>query len=115
MSTPATALLFACLALPPAAEAAVCTRQRPPHTVAPLELYTSEGCSSCPPADRWLQELPQKFGPDQLLALSLHVDYWDYIGWKDHFAQPQFTERQRQLSRLGPAAARSIPPRFLPA
>ena len=100
MSTPATALLFACLALPLAAEAAVCSRQSPPHTVALLELYTSEGCSSCPPADRWLQELPQKFGPDQLLALSLHVDYWDYIGWKDRFAQPQFTERQRQLSRL---------------
>ncbi len=100
MSAPATALLVACLAVPLAAEAAICSRQSPPHTVALLELYTSEGCSSCPPADRWLQELPQKFGPDQLLALSLHVDYWDYIGWKDRFAQPQFAERQRQLSRL---------------
>lgn len=100
MSAPANVLLFACLALPLAVEAAICSRQSPPQTVALLELYTSEGCSSCPPADRWLQELPQRFGPDQLLALSLHVDYWDYIGWKDRFAQPQFTERQRQLSRL---------------
>jgi hypothetical protein len=86
--------------MPLAAEAATCSRQSPAHTVALLELYTSEGCNSCPPADRWLRELPQKFGAEQLVALSLHVDYWDYIGWKDRFAQAKFTERQRQLSRL---------------
>jgi hypothetical protein len=101
MSSPATVLLLASLAMPLAAEAATCSRQSPAHTVALLELYTSEGCNSCPPADRWLRELPQKFGAEQLVALSLHVDYWDYIGWKDHFAQARFTERQRQLSRLG--------------
>lgn len=100
MSFPATVLLLASLAVPMAAEAATCSRQSPAHTVALLELYTSEGCSSCPPADRWLRELPQKFGAEQLVALALHVDYWDYIGWKDRFAQARFTERQRQLSRL---------------
>jgi hypothetical protein len=100
MSSPATVLLFASLAVPLAAEAATCSRQSPAHTVALLELYTSEGCNSCPPADRWLRELPQIFGAEQLVALSLHVDYWDYIGWKDRFAQAKFTERQRQLSRL---------------
>jgi hypothetical protein len=100
MSSPATVLLLASLAVPLAAEAATCSRQSPAHTVALLELYTSEGCNSCPPADRWLRELPQTFGAEQLVVLSLHVDYWDYIGWKDRFAQAKFTERQRQLSRL---------------
>jgi hypothetical protein len=69
----------------------------PPHRVALLELYTSEGCSSCPPADRWLNEL--KLPRDQLIPLALHVDYWDSLGWPDPFAQHAFTERQQRLSR----------------
>lgn len=90
-----------CLALPVvAAQAVSCSAQSPAHTVALIELYTSEGCSSCPPADRWLVELSRRFTAEQLLALSLHVDYWDYIGWKDSFAQAQFSERQRWLSQL---------------
>jgi hypothetical protein len=100
MPSPATVLLLVSLAVPMAAEAATCSHQSPAHTVALLELYTSEGCNSCPPADRWLRELAQKFAAEQLVALALHVDYWDYIGWKDRFAQARFTERQRQLSRL---------------
>jgi hypothetical protein len=61
--------------------------------VAPVvvELYTSEGCSSCPPADRWLSGL--KGRPD-VVALAFHVDYWDRLGWVDRFADPAFTERQ---------------------
>ena len=60
--------------------------------VAPVvELYTSEGCSSCPPADRWLSKL--KADPT-VVALAFHVDYWDRLGWKDRFASAAFTERQ---------------------
>ena len=77
-----------------------CERSSPPHTVALIELYTSEGCSSCPPADRWLSTLVSRFGPNQLIPLSLHVDYWDYIGWRDPFAQPKFSERQRRLAKI---------------
>jgi hypothetical protein len=61
-----------------------------------VELFTSQGCSSCPPADEFLAELARR--PD-VLALGLHVDYWDYIGWKDPFAQRAHTERQRSYSR----------------
>lgn len=55
-----------------------------------VELYTSQGCSSCPPADALLGKLAKR---DDVIALALHVDYWDYIGWKDAFASAQFTAR----------------------
>jgi hypothetical protein len=61
-----------------------------------IELFTSQGCSSCPPSDEYLGELAKR--PD-IVALSFHVDYWDYIGWKDPYAAPQFTERQRGYAR----------------
>src|SRR5688572_19390910 len=57
-----------------------------------VELFTSEGCSSCPPADAFMEDLAQR---QYVLPLSFHVDYWDYIGWKDRFADPVFTNRQR--------------------
>ncbi|MDI3337380.1 DUF1223 domain-containing protein [Defluviimonas aestuarii] len=57
-----------------------------------VELYTSQGCSSCPPADKILGELAAR---DDVIALGLHVDYWDYIGWKDIFANRQYSDRQR--------------------
>ena len=57
-----------------------------------VELFTSEGCSSCPPADALLFDLRQR---DGVIALAYHVDYWDYLGWKDRFAQHEFTTRQR--------------------
>ncbi len=65
-------------------------------SAAPLvvELYTSEGCSSCPPADRWLSTLK---GRGDVVALSFHVSYWDQLGWRDPFASAVFTERQRRL------------------
>lgn len=63
-----------------------------------VELYTSEGCSSCPPADRWLSRLVE-IPPDEIdvLALAFHVDYWDYLGWKDRFASADYSQRQRDL------------------
>lgn len=61
-----------------------------------VELFTSQGCSSCPTADEFLMELVAR--PD-IIALSMHVDYWDYIGWKDTFAQPQFTSRQKSYAK----------------
>jgi hypothetical protein len=62
-----------------------------------VELFTSEGCSSCPPADRVLSQL-EKQQPNgneaEIITLALHVDYWNYLGWKDEFSQKQFSERQ---------------------
>jgi hypothetical protein len=66
--------------------------------VALLELYTSEGCNSCPPTDRWVSNLPQpQFVPQRLVVLAFHVDYWNYLGWQDRFSQRRFTERQQAL------------------
>jgi hypothetical protein len=76
-----------------------CQATSPSHRVALVELFTSEGCSSCPPADRWLSSLRAAgFGFDRVVPLSLHVGYWDYIGWKDPYAKPVFTERQRRYA-----------------
>ncbi|MSP98664.1 MAG: DUF1223 domain-containing protein [Betaproteobacteria bacterium] len=83
-----------------AAASGQCMKQSPVHTVALVELYTSEGCDSCPPADRWLSGLGGHPAPDSMVPLSLHVDYWDTIGWKDRFADARFTARQRELASL---------------
>lgn len=68
-----------------------------------VELYTSQGCSSCPPADEFMAKLVTN--PD-VIALALHVDYWDYIGWKDEFAYAAFTDRQKDYARA--AGSRTI-------
>jgi len=79
-----------------AAPAPVC-RAEARATVTPvLELYTSEGCSSCPPADRWLSALR---APGGAVIQAFHVGYWDYIGWVDRFASPTHTARQRQIAQ----------------
>ncbi len=65
-----------------------------------IELYTSEGCSSCPPADRWLSSLKNNSELfKSFIPIALHVDYWDYIGWKDPFSQKKFTEKQRSYAQ----------------
>jgi hypothetical protein len=64
-----------------------------------VELFTSQGCSSCPPAEAYLGELATR---DDLIVLSMHVNYWDYIGWKDPFASEETTNRQRAYGlRIG--------------
>jgi hypothetical protein len=95
------ALLLALAALVAPAQAAQCQARSGPHTTALVELYTSEGCDSCPPADRWLQGLAGRgLAPQRVVPLSLHVNYWDYIGWKDPYAQQRFSDRQRKLAQV---------------
>ena len=86
------------------AAASTCSAESGKSRVALLELYTSEGCDSCPSTDRWFSRLPQRgYTPQQVLALAFHVDYWNYLGWKDPYAQAQFSARQREASRRNQA------------
>jgi hypothetical protein len=88
------------LSAPSPSWSAQCVKQSPAHTVALVELYTSEGCNSCPPADQWLSRIARNsHSEDVVIPLSLHVDYWDRLGWADRFADPRFGERQRELVR----------------
>ncbi len=64
-----------------------------------LELFTSQGCSSCPPADALLSEIESKYTNKDVIALSYHVDYWNYIGWKDPFSKKAFSDKQRAYGR----------------
>jgi hypothetical protein len=110
------ALAFAIVSFPayPAPSAGQCVKQSPSHAVALVELYTSEGCSSCPPADRWISQTATKgYGVDELIRLSLHVDYWDQLGWKDHFASRKFSERQSNLAGLANSRTVYTPEVFL--
>lgn len=93
-------LLLALLMFPALSWAAQCSAQSGPNTAALVELYTSEGCSSCPPADRWLASLGRRYPGGNVVPLALHVDYWDYIGWKDAYAKREFSLRQRKFSQL---------------
>ena len=83
------------------------------NTVALVELYTSQGCSSCPPADRWLSQLPSRIDANRAIPLALHVGYWDYIGWKDPFAKREFNDRQSQLAALNGNGTRYTPGVFV--
>jgi hypothetical protein len=99
----AAALVVAPLAFP--AQAAQCSAKSSERTTALVELYTSEGCDSCPPADRWLSSLGAKgYAPGRVVPIALHVDYWDYIGWKDPYAKPIFAGRQRKMAQLARSA-----------
>lgn len=89
-------LPFLCLTILPGLAAAACTEVSGEHRVPVLELYTSEGCDSCPPADGWVSKLSSRgLGPDRMVVLGFHVDYWDKLGWRDPFAQRVFSDRQR--------------------
>lgn len=82
-----------------AALAKECRANSGQYTTSLLELYTSEGCSSCPPADEWISQI--NVDKSAVTPLAFHVDYWDYIGWTDLFAKPEYSQRQRQNSALG--------------
>jgi hypothetical protein len=94
--SPALAFAIAGLAAfahAPSRAAEACTAKSAAGITPVVELYTSEGCNSCPPADRWLSKL--KADPS-VVALAFHVDYWDRLGWKDRFASAAFTGRQAE-------------------
>ena len=95
-------LVFVAVLLPNAAAfGAQCKASSPAHTLALVELYSSEGCSSCPPADEWLRSLEKRgYGADRIAPVAFHVDYWDYIGWKDRFADPRYSARQRNQAAI---------------
>ena len=70
-------------------------------TVPVLELYTSEGCSSCPPAEKFLQQLMRESSAHhQVIPLAFHVDYWNYLGWQDPFSNAEYSRRQQRLARI---------------
>jgi hypothetical protein len=95
-------LCWLSLALAPTwAAAQSCTAKSGPTPPTVVELYTSEGCSSCPPADKWLSTLK---GKPEVLALAFHVNYWDRLGWVDRFASPEFTSRQYDLAHASGSA-----------
>lgn len=88
--------LLAVNAAPPAANVSFASG---PEKVSLVELYTSEGCSSCPPADRWLSGISE--GDElwkKVVPVAFHVSYWDRLGWPDRFAQREFDTRQRRLA-----------------
>lgn len=91
-------MVFATLTVALAVGAA-CQVTSPARTQALVELYTSQGCSSCPPADRWLSQIDPRDSA-AIVPLALHVGYWDYIGWKDPYARRDFNARQQWLADL---------------
>ena len=88
--------LIAALAAAPATAVLPAIAGRGDDVAVVVELFTSQGCSSCPPADALLRELAATPG---VLAMTYHVDYWDYLGWRDTFASPEFTRRQKRYAR----------------
>ncbi len=90
-------IALALVSLQTSAASNTCEARSTTTRVTVLELYTSEGCNSCPPADRWVSALTAKgFTPDRVIPLAFHVDYWDQLGWPDPMAKAQFSGRQRE-------------------
>ncbi|MSQ60856.1 MAG: DUF1223 domain-containing protein [Betaproteobacteria bacterium] len=104
LSRRAAGLLLAAALLPPSLANARCELKSPSRRIGLLELYTSEGCSSCPPADRWLSRLRKNYDSQQVVALAFHVDYWNQLGWRDRFSHGKFTQRQQEASMRNRAA-----------
>ncbi len=107
-------LLIALLYLSQSLNASVCRFSSGAEQVALLELYTSEGCSSCPPADRWVSKLKNdKRLWKEIVPVVFHVDYWDYLGWKDQLASNLYTRRQQAYRLKGYSSAVYTPGFFL--
>lgn len=99
-----TAAILPSLAGAPAQAAIACSAASGAATLPLVELFTSEGCSSCPPADRWLSSsFPAQATPPTATVLAFHVDYWDRLGWKDRFASASYTDRQYAAMRANGA------------
>lgn len=97
-------LLASAALLATGVEAAQCTADSGVRRVPLLELYTSEGCDSCPPADRWVSALSRRgLSVDRVVTLGFHVDYWNYLGWNDPYARSEYSARQRAASRRNQA------------
>lgn len=95
-------LLLLTLTSPAVADTSLARFTSPDLPVDLVELFTSEGCSSCPPAERWLGDLTKQPGLwTEFIPLAFHVDYWDYIGWRDRFASSAHSQRQRRYAREG--------------
>ena len=85
-----------------------------PPATAVVELFTSQGCSSCPPADRLLTRLAEDAGYEgRVIPLSFHVDYWNHIGWTDPFSSRRWSDRQRAYARRAPARGRIYTPQVV--
>jgi hypothetical protein len=94
--------ILAALLMSQSVNAKTITFESSAEAAALVELYTSQGCSSCPPAERWFSKLTNdKRLWTQLFPVAFHVDYWDYLGWRDPFASPAFSLRQRKYERYG--------------
>ncbi|AMO99463.1 hypothetical protein CAter282_1579 [Collimonas arenae] len=96
--TKTMALAALAASIPAIVHAADYTAQSPANRVALVELYSSEGCNSCPPADQWLSKVGAQAKANRIVPLALHVDYWDNLGWKDRFGDHRFTVRQQELA-----------------
>ncbi len=109
-------LAVLCMSAVASAATETCTTTSKAAVPTVIELYTSEGCNSCPPADQWLSQTVARTSvvkDNNVIPLAFHVDYWDYIGWKDAFAQPSFSQRQTTLARSGGASGVYTPQVFI--
>src|SRR5215217_6902065 len=75
-------------------------QQKPGRAFTVIELFTSEGCSSCPPADQMMAEISRAYSDSNVLVLAYHVDYWNRLGWEDPFSSPRNTERQNYYANI---------------
>jgi hypothetical protein len=103
MQLRAVLFLATVIATAPVAAVPACTAASDALARPLIELYTSEGCDSCPPAERWLSSRFPADARQAAIALAFHVDYWDRLGWVDRFASAQYTDRQYQSMRANGA------------